>query len=272
VRSFVLFSSASALLGTPGQASYAAGNAFLAALAHERRRQGRPAVCIDWGPWSGGGMAAAQDARSSELWQAQGIGELTPEVGLAALELALQSGATELLALPLDSRRLAVSDLGREPLFTGIAGGDKAAVHKQAAGSGLREEILAASQAEAAERMTAYLRGLVGATLHLDPATLDDDRRINQLGMDSLTVMELRNRLKSDLRVDIPAVALFEYPTVRELAGVVLSRLAAAPAPAPSAAAAAPTAAAPTAPVQVDQLSDDEVEIMLRRLLEEGGG
>lgn len=264
---FVLFSSAAAVLGTPGQAGYAAGNAFLDALAHERRRLGLPAVSIGWGPWAGSGMAASQDARSRERWAAQGFGELAPAAGLAAFARALARNEPHVLALPLDAARLAGSVLGRDPLFRDLApavAGPRDGRTVGRPGRLTRAELLAAARAERPAKLVAYLWDRVAAALHLSVETPDLDRRINQLGMDSLTVMELRNGLKADLRVDVSAVELFEYPTVRELADRILPRLESAPA-------AEPAAAPAPSPVQVDQLSDDEVEAMLRQLMAEEG-
>jgi acyl transferase domain-containing protein/acyl carrier protein len=283
---FVLFSSASALLGTPGQASYAAANALLAALAGERRRLGRPACCIAWGPWADAGMAAAVGERGRDLAARNGIDELPPATALAALEGALAEGLDDLLVLRLDAARLGASPLGREPLFAELAAVPPPATaaappgatsprppapsaHPAAAPAGaLRREILALAGPARLERLTAYLGGQVAAALHLDAAQLDLDHRTNRLGMDSLTVIELRNRLKADLGVDLPAVTLFDYPAVRQLAVLVAERLGDPPAgPAEPLSAAPPPAAA----VAVDQLSDAEVEAMLRQLLNQEG-
>ena len=101
---FVLFSSAAALLGSPGQANYAAANAFLDALAHHRRAQGLPALSINWGPWAEVGLAAAQANRGQRLARA-GWRSLTPAQGLASPGPAARSaGATQVAAMTFNLR------------------------------------------------------------------------------------------------------------------------------------------------------------------------
>jgi acyl transferase domain-containing protein/nucleoside-diphosphate-sugar epimerase/acyl carrier protein len=313
LRHFILFSSASALLGTPGQASYAAANALLAALAHERRRQGLPACCLHWGPWAGSGLASAMGERERRLAAAWGLGMLAPRSALDALDEALAADLAEVTVLALDARRLAASAMGREPLFAELVAGltpdttpdlapdmtpdmtpdlapdvmpaPAAAARRGRAGPGHAAGAAASAVAgavaggprrglpRAAARNRAdlgeRLRGLVAAALHRDPAEVGVDVKLNRLGMDSLTAMELRNRLRAELAVELPVVALFDYPTVRQLTALVQAGLDGPPA---TALPAAPMAARPPAPrVDVELLSDDEVGDMLERMLREEG-
>src|SRR6185295_10806230 len=93
IERFILFSSASGLLGAPGQANYAAANAYLDALAHHRHAQGLPALSINWGPWAEVGLAAAQANRGQRL-ATRGVQSMTPAQGLASLEMLLASKTT----------------------------------------------------------------------------------------------------------------------------------------------------------------------------------
>ena len=101
---FILFSSISALLGTPGQVNYAAGNAFLDALARYRHTQGLPALSINWGPWSEIGLASTQTVRGQRLWQ-QGLMSLSPSQGLDAMSFAMSQGIPQIAVMPLDARK-----------------------------------------------------------------------------------------------------------------------------------------------------------------------
>ncbi len=116
---FVLFSSAAAVIGSPGQSNYAAGNAFLAALAHERRRVGLPATSIAWGAWDGGGMASEVSDADRRRWERSGIGLIQTDSGLKILEKLLGASTTDALVLPADWNRFAAeSDAGMSRLFS----------------------------------------------------------------------------------------------------------------------------------------------------------
>jgi len=267
---FVLFSSITALWGAAGQGNYAAGNAFLDALAHARRRRGLPAASINWGPWAESGMAAGLSPLQRQQWTGQGIGEIAPRAGLAAFGAILRGGLAQAAFFPLDRERLAASELGREPLFAEIATARplRPAVTAAAGSPFDRDRLLAAAREARPEPLTDYLLDRVAAILHLPPAELDLDRRINHLGMDSLMIMELRNRVRSDLAVDVPMTAFFDYPSVRQIVGLVLPRLTQGPA---AAVEPMPVTVPASAEVQVDQLSDAEVDAMLKQLMESGG-
>lgn len=267
---FVLFSSITSLLGTAGQGNYGAANAFLDALAHERRRQGLPAVSINWGPWTTGGMAASRDPRDKARWAAEGIGEIDPALGLAALERILAGDDAQIGVFPLDAGRLAAALPGGETLLAERVGAtERAGTAGAFATGGTRDELFTGTPAERLDRIVSYLKSRSAAVLHLQPELLDVDKKINHLGMDSLTVMQLRNVLKADLAVDIPALDFFGYPTVTQLAAIVLARLAEPPVATLPLPVSPPERPQGEARVQVDQLSDEEVDAMLQDLMEE---
>src|SRR5438067_11260843 len=119
---FVLFSSLSSIIGSPGQANYAAANAFLDALAHHRRAQGLPALSINWGPWSEVGLAVRTG--TLDRARAQGVGAIDPASGLRALEHLLQTGPVQAAVLPADWPTLTASFPAGQlpPLVRGFAG------------------------------------------------------------------------------------------------------------------------------------------------------
>ncbi len=263
---FVLFSSLASLLGPAGQGGYAAGNAFLDALAHARKRQGLPAVSINWGPWSGAGMAAATSPRLRQEWAARGIREIAPRQGLVALGSILDAGITQAICFPLDLEELAASGPTRSPLFAELARPRSSRRMAPAAPAALdRERLRSAAGVARMEPLLDYLVARVAELLRRQPRDLNVDHKIDHLGMESLMIMELRNRLRSDLEIEVPITAFFDYPSLRQLAGLAL---AAEPAATPMPASPDPRESRPVSPdVQVDELSDDEVDAMLEDLM-----
>lgn len=223
VRHFVLFSSASAVLGTPGQSSYAAANAFLDALAVERRRAGLPAVSIGWGPWAGEGMAGR--TRAASQWAAAGMVPIAPEEGLAALERLLQSAEPSPTVLPVQSwARLeeALTFGGRLPLIEPCRTQDPPHQAQQAThdaeGAALRLRLAHASEHERVSLLLDYLGQRAASLLGDERLRVDVDRPLAEHGFDSLMAVQLRNAVGRHLEVRLPVTALFDHPTLRALA------------------------------------------------------
>ncbi len=246
---FVLFSSSAALLGQPGQASYAAANAFLDALAHHRRASGLPAVSIDWGAWSKVGVAARRRGELAARAAASGMDWISPDRGLAALARVLARGAAQTAVLPVDwsvygrdgrsAGRRFLSDLTTAAAVRHGRAAHSAGTHRIVTGGGWRRRLERAPVEERLQVAVDCLRGEVQGLLQLKdlPAV---DARLFDLGMDSLLAIELRNRLDRELDLGraLPATALFDHPDIGSLARQVLARFAesaaAPPAPAPT--------------------------------------
>jgi len=210
----VFFSSMIGLVGAPGQANYAAANAFLDGLAHHRHALGRPALSINWGPWTQGGMA--DRSQGSRRWTAQGITPIDPPTGLAALWRALASPRPQIGVLPIDWDVFAAAADGEiPPLLASVSApvGDG-----PGGGHTVLDAIEAALPSERRRALLEHLRAEVAATLGLPPTQPIDPRNgFLDLGMDSLTAVEFRNRLFRSLRLRLPPTLIFDHPTLDAL-------------------------------------------------------
>jgi len=218
----VLFSSVAALLGITGQANYAAGNAFLDALAHYRRSRGLPAISINWGPWSEVGLAAAQANRGERL-QSRGLGSLAPAQGLAALAALLTAQPVQAAVMPFDFVQWQQFHPAAEhaSLFAeldhalAVAPAVPAGTAKPAS---LQEQLLSLEPGHKRRRLLeSHLQEQVAQVLKLKPAVVTLSKPLRTLGMDSLMALELRNRLERSLGLTLPATTFFNYPTVAAL-------------------------------------------------------
>ncbi|MFE9664230.1 SDR family NAD(P)-dependent oxidoreductase [Streptomyces sp. NPDC005955] len=187
---FVLFGSVAAVLGTAGQGSYGAANAALDAVAHERRHAGRTALSVHWGLWdTDGGLAGELAERDVARLARAGIRPMPPEAALTLLDRALRLDLTTVTAAGLDPRATA------PPLRPGAV--RKAAPDGRGAGPDVTRVVLDA---------VAEVLG------HPAGTTVDPERAFVDLGFDSLTAVELRNRINTDLGLDLPATIVFDHP------------------------------------------------------------
>ncbi|HEV2147243.1 MAG TPA: beta-ketoacyl reductase, partial [Longimicrobiaceae bacterium] len=220
---FVLFSSVASLLGTRGQANYAAANAFLDALARSRRARGLPALSVQWGPWGEVGMAAAGGEAAARRRAEEGYGEIATAEGLGALESLLSAGAECAAVLPMRwPRYLSRFAPGAvPPLLEHLAGeGSPAAPrqHTNGGGPSFLRRLEAAPAARRPELLEEHVLAQTRAVLSLDGSyPLAPSQRLFELGMDSLMAVELRTRLQASLERPLPATLLFEHPTVEGL-------------------------------------------------------
>nr|WP_281178592.1 beta-ketoacyl reductase [Streptosporangium amethystogenes] len=210
VELFVLFSSAAGLLGSGGQAGYAAANAFLDGFAHWRRSQGLPATSVEWGVWSQVGLAARPD-RAGRLAD-RGMGSIDTASGLRILAGLLAELPAQVAVVPLDAPTWFANNPGHEhwSIFAGLAAGHT--------GAG-RLSITTPQELERA--LTEWVAGV----LRTSPAAIDPKTSLTRLGLDSLMAVELRNLLEARLGVRLPAPAFLDGPTVTELAGRVSAQL-----------------------------------------------
>ncbi|QRO01833.1 amino acid adenylation domain-containing protein [Archangium violaceum] len=214
---FVLFSSSASLLGAAGQGNYAAANAFMDALAHHRRALGLPAVSINWGPWSGGGMAASLGVPEQRRW----FDWIEPEQGLETLGRALESGPAQVAVLPVEWAKYVqrFDGAGSPKLLEKLLDEARAGMPR-AKEPTLVERLKGLSRNRQQETLLDYIHHQVAQVLGLDPSRpLPGNQRLFESGLDSLMAVELRNRIQSSLGVERPLAAtlVFEHPSIESL-------------------------------------------------------
>ncbi|WP_435797932.1 type I polyketide synthase, partial [Streptomyces klenkii] len=228
LAAFVMFSSVSGVTGTPGQGNYAAGNVFLDALAHHRRALGLPAVSLAWGPWSqDGGMTGTLSDADLQRLARSGMPELAPAEGVALFDAAL--AADEALVLPVRLDLAALRKQGEvPPLMRGLikTRARRSAVAGSAAVAGLASRLSGLGALERREVLLDLVRAQIAGVLgHANPETIDSARAFKELGFDSLTSVELRNRINKATGLRLSATAVFDYPTADGLVDFLLDEL-----------------------------------------------
>ncbi|MBQ1097253.1 SDR family NAD(P)-dependent oxidoreductase [Streptomyces sp. b94] len=237
LTAFVLFSSSSCVVDGPGQGNYAAANLFLNALAEHRAAAGLPAHSIAWGLW-GGGQGMIQRLTRADILRVNrwGVIELAVDEGLRLFDAALATETPALVAVHLDKTAIQHRAEGVPAMFRGLVGAAPARrpVSSQlsaAAGTTSGDTPLAQRLAglPAAERERAVLRLVraeVAAVLgHESAETIEPERAFQELGFDSLTAVELRNRLQTTTGLRIPATVVFDYPSSRVLADFLFAEV-----------------------------------------------
>ncbi|MFF2120290.1 SDR family NAD(P)-dependent oxidoreductase [Kitasatospora sp. NPDC058184] len=245
---FVLFSSAAGVLGGAGQGGYAAANTFLDALAQHRRARGLAGSALAWGLWEQrSSMTGHLDARDVERMSEGGMTPLGSELGMALYDAAALLDEPLLLPADLDlsARR------GRGPVPALLRGLLRAPARRKAeavsgpSGSALTRRLAALPEADRTELLLDLVRGHAASVLgHGSAEAIDADRAFKDLGFDSLTAVELRNRLGTATGLRLPATLVFDHPSPTALGRHLRARLLDEQAPATAGPAAATGATA----------------------------
>ncbi|MEU7432382.1 SDR family NAD(P)-dependent oxidoreductase [Streptomyces sioyaensis] len=233
LSAFVLFSSAAATFGGPGQGNYAAGNAFLEALAQRRRAEGRPAMALGWGMWAERSeMSARLDEADRRRMDRGGVGALSTEAALALFDRCLAQDRAVPVPVPLDVAAIRRSGPAVAPLLRGLAGrpAKRTAAPAAAPGTGpaasAAHALAALAPAERHAQVLDLVRTEIAAVLgHTSPGRVDADRAFGDLGLDSLTSLELRNALGRRTGLPLPATLVFDHPTPSAVAAYLLTEL-----------------------------------------------
>ncbi|MEU1364936.1 type I polyketide synthase [Streptomyces sp. NPDC005803] len=227
LSAFVLFSSATGVLGVPGQGNYGAANALLDALATHRRAQGLPARSFAWGLWASGMSGALTDADLQRMSRT-GIGALTSAYGMELFDRALTVDAPVVLPIRLDVGTLAEAGDALPPLFRKLvpARTRRAAVSAPEAAGALRGRLAGLGRDEQEKILLDVVRTQVAVALgYPGPDAVDETRAFSELGFDSLTAVEFRNAVSAAAEVRLPATLAFDYPSPRALARHLLDEL-----------------------------------------------
>ncbi|MGW6804821.1 type I polyketide synthase, partial [Streptomyces sp. NPDC055039] len=235
LSAFVLFSSVAGTLGGPGQGNYAAANTFLDALAQHRRTQGLPATSLAWGLWADtGGMAGSLDETDVRRMARGGLIPLRSAEGLALFDAAGSTGRAVLAPVPLDLpalRKQARSQPVPHMLRGLVRSTARRTVESAAvAGSAFARSLAGLTEAEREKALLDLVLGHVAVVLgHSSTQAVAPDRAFKEVGFDSLTAVELRNRLGGATELRLPATLIYDYPTPAALAAHLGAELVGAP-------------------------------------------
>lgn len=264
---FVTFSSVASLLGTAGQSSYAAANAFLDTLAWHRRANGLSALSINWGPWGGVGMAARLDDQQQERLRAAGVyrlevGEALDMLGnlLGGLQIGSALAHAQIGVLTMDWQRYGSHHV--RPLLKRLVTEDTSDTTIQS----LRERLHQNSPNERKTLLTDLLIDLVAESLRLPRTEIAPRERLFDLGVDSLIAVELKNRLQRKLEMTLSTTLLFDYPSIEALVAFLLEQL--TPTGGITTSTQAKTQVTDIPSVAINSLSEAEAEALLLAQLE----
>jgi acyl transferase domain-containing protein/NADPH:quinone reductase-like Zn-dependent oxidoreductase/acyl carrier protein len=275
IRLMVFFSSAASVLGSPGQGSYAAGNAFLDALAHHRSSRGLATLSMDWGAWASSGMAARLTPEQTARWTRQGIKPMEPHAALAALHSAIEAGRSQVTVMEMDwGQFLTATPVRRDAsFFAELQPLEREQSEERPSRvppvSTILESLRSAPAFERKFLLSAHVKLCARRVLGLrESATVQDNVALQDVGLDSLMALEMRNDLSQSLGITLAAGLVFDYPSVEELTQHLLGLL--APSMEPVAEARAADDAKDTS-MELQSMSDEEAEQLLIQELDRAG-
>jgi acyl transferase domain-containing protein/SAM-dependent methyltransferase/acyl carrier protein len=269
---FVCFSSFAAMVGNPGQGNYAAANAFLDLLSHHRRSLGLPALTVDWGRLTDVGYVTRHQGLT-EHFERLGERGISSSQATHILGRLLSKGSTQVMVMNADWPQFAKVLFGRPPArFSRLLGRETDELASSNEVGRIRDLVLAAPADDRPQLLRSYLAEALAGVLGTSAAEMDPDTPLNELGLDSLMTVELKNRIEQEAGVSLPTMELMRGPSLSKLAQLVLEQIsgptaAAGTRPAPQIRPAPPQAdeahSAESLLEKVDQMSEEEVDKLL---------
>ena len=221
LRFFVGYSSIASVLGPSGQANYAAGNAFIDTLMTWRTAQGKPGLAVGWGPWAEVGMAAKLTAQMINGIEGQGFRFVKPRVGARALWTVLGQPIGQVMIGEVDWDRFVAQRLSGNALYREVTRGTSVNGRKVDL-----EALRALSRADRRDAINEMIRARTATLLRYpNVEDISPHARLTDLGMDSLTAVEMKNTLESTFRTALPTSVVFDYPSIIALAEFIDTQL-----------------------------------------------
>ncbi|MBD2136212.1 SDR family NAD(P)-dependent oxidoreductase [Anabaena sp. FACHB-1237] len=215
---FVLFSSVASLLGSPGQSNHSSANAFLDGLAHYRRQMGLPGLSINLSAVSQIGSAA--EIKADVSVQKKGVDSINPQQVLDAMELLMSNSSVQTGVVPIEWST-ALLQYNNSPF---LADWQQEKQEISTSKSEFLQELLAAIPSERKSMLESHVSAIVGQVLGFKSSRkIGLDEGFFELGMDSLTSVDLRNKLQSSLGCSIPMTGAFDYPTINDMVNYLIT-------------------------------------------------
>ncbi|MEU9508927.1 type I polyketide synthase [Micromonospora sp. NPDC048170] len=234
LKAFVSYSSLAATAGGPGQGNYAAANAFLDGLAQHRRARGLAALTLAWGLWADrSGMTTELDDVHLNRISRSGVAAMEAEEGLALFDAACRTTDAALVPARLDLAAMKVQFAGGTipPLYRALIRMPARAA-AATTGASLVQQLAALGDTDRVAALVEIVRGQAAAVLgYPDPTAIEPRRAFSEFGFDSLTAVEMRNRLNNAFGMRLPATLVFDYPTPHDLAAFLGTEIAGTPVP-----------------------------------------
>lgn len=220
---FVMFGSAGSTIASPGQANYAAANAFLDAFAHYRQAHGQPALTIGWGPWS---LGMVEELKLEKLYAQRGIELITPAVGKRILDRLLNQKVANVIAITADWNRARNAGLGRSlPRMLSELESAEYSVSQSNSAPSVLEMLAVTQEAERAAVIAEHLQLIVAVVFDCAVSDIEADAMLDDIGMDSMMAMDFRVRINSTFSIDLPVLEILQGVSVNSLSDRILAEL-----------------------------------------------
>jgi NADPH:quinone reductase-like Zn-dependent oxidoreductase/NAD(P)-dependent dehydrogenase (short-subunit alcohol dehydrogenase family)/acyl carrier protein len=253
---FIMYSSATAVIGNPGQANYTAANVFLDTLARHRRLQGLPALSVNWGAIADVGYVAKHKNDVRIMGQSR-YESLPSQTALMLLGELLRRGAVHTVVAHIDWEEWAnMFELGSSPKFSWLIerGSDTSAQgDERQESSGFMQAFRSAESSERLLLLETAVAQLVARVLGMNPSKVDHHRSFADMGVDSLMTVELINRIKTEIGIELNTVEVMSMPSISKLAPMLLEKF---------------TASDESLTSDIDEMSEEELDALLEAEME----